>query len=179
MARKVYVTQRLIGSPSHDPGTKTTEQIFDKVIQYVLYVRQFKQRSSYDLDCITAMDKTAVWHEMISHTKVTDKGAKSFVLKSTGHEKSKVTITLAAKTNGGKLKLYVIFPGHNRELQNLKNDPTIKNCCYVESTINVQMNENIINWVENVLKTFNFGKKEIIFLGQLQISPCLKCKGIA
>ena len=68
----------------------------------------------YDLDCIIAMDETAVWHEMISNTavSVTDIGAKSVVLKTTGHEKSKVTVTLAAKANGDKLKPYIVFPGH-------------------------------------------------------------------
>ena len=68
---------------------KTPEQIIDKVISCNLYVRQLKQRNNYDLDCIIPMDKTAVWHKMISNTTVTDKGAKSVVLKTTGHEKAK------------------------------------------------------------------------------------------
>ena len=142
---------------------KTPEQIIDKVISYILYVRQLKQRIKYDLDCIIAMDETAVWHEMISNTTVTDKGA---VLKTTGHEKGKVTVTLAAKANGEKFKPSIVFPGYKREVQNLKKDPAIKNSCYVESTINGWMNENTtIDWVENVLKTFL--QKEIICMRQL------------
>ena len=74
-----------------------------------------KQRNNYDLDCIIAMDETAVWHEMISNTIVTDKRAKSVVLKITGHEKSKVTVTLAAKANGDKLKSHIVFPEHKHE----------------------------------------------------------------
>ena len=50
------------------------------------------------------MDETAVWHEMISNTIATDKVGKSVVLKTTGHEKSNVNVTLAAKANGDKLK---------------------------------------------------------------------------
>ena len=53
-----------------------------------------KKRNNNDLDCIIAMDETAVWHEKISNNTVTDKSAKSVVLKTTGHEKSKVTVTL-------------------------------------------------------------------------------------
>ena len=83
---------------------KTPEQIIDKVISYILYVRQLKQRNNYDLDCIIAMDERAMWHEMISNTTVTDK-------------KNKVTVTLAAKANGDKLKPYIVFPGHKCELQ--------------------------------------------------------------
>ena len=96
---------------------KTPEQIIDKVISYILYVRQLKQRNNYDLDCIIAMDERAMWHEMISNTTVTDKGTKSVVLKTTGHEKNKVTVTLAAKANGDKLKPYIVFTGHKCELQ--------------------------------------------------------------
>ena len=35
------------------------------------------------------MAQTTVWHEIISNTTVKGKGAKSVVLKITGHEKSK------------------------------------------------------------------------------------------
>ena len=51
------------------------------MISYISYVHQLKQRNKYDMDCIIAMDETAVWHEMISNTAVTDKGEKSVVLK--------------------------------------------------------------------------------------------------
>ena len=95
---------------------KTPEQIIDKVISYILYVRQLKQRNNYDLDCIIAMDETAMCHEMISNTTVTDKGTKSVFLKTTGHEK-KVTVTLAAKANGDKLKPYIVFAGYKCEVQ--------------------------------------------------------------
>ena len=53
------------------------------------------------------------------------------MLKTTGHEKSKVTVTLAARKNGDKLKPYLVFPGHERKVQNLfqkfKKDPVIEN----------------------------------------------------
>ena len=57
--------------------------------------------------------------EIISNTTVTDKGEKSVVLKRTDHEKNKIT-------NGDKLKPYIVFPGHKREVQNLKKHPAIK-----------------------------------------------------
>ena len=48
-------------------------------------------------------------------------------------KKAKLTVTLAAKANGDKLKPYIAFPGHKRKVQNLKKGPKIKNRCYVES----------------------------------------------
>ena len=88
------------------------------------------------------------------------------MLKTTGHEKSKVTVTLAARKNGDKLKPYLVFPGHERKVQNLfqkfKKDPVIENFCCVESTINGLINENTtIDWVESVLKTFTFGNRRL------------------
>ena len=56
---------------------KTPEQIVRKMISYILYVHQLKQRNNYDLDCINAIDEAAVWREMIPNTTVTDEGAKS------------------------------------------------------------------------------------------------------
>ena len=55
---------------------------------------------------------------MISNTTITDKEAKSVVLKTTGHEQQ--TVTSAAKANGDKLKPCIVFPGHKREVLNLK-----------------------------------------------------------
>ena len=64
------------------------------------------------------------------------------MLKTSDHEKSKVTVILAAKANGDKLKPYIVFPGHKREVQNLKKRFCNQNRCYVESAINGWMNEN-------------------------------------
>ena len=114
------------------------------------------------MDCIIAIDETALWHEMMTNTTVTDKEAKSVVLKTTGHEKNKVTVTLAAKANGDKLKPYIAFRGHKRQVQNLKKYPLIKNRCYLEPTINGWVSENaIIDWAENVLKSVTFGKSRL------------------
>ena len=54
---------------------------------------------------------------MISSTTVTDKGTNPVVLKTAGHEKSKVTVPLAAKASSDKLKPYIVFPGHKCRVQ--------------------------------------------------------------
>ena len=44
----------------------------------------------------------------------------------------------------------------------MKKNPAVKNLCYVESTTNGWMNENTtIDWFENVLKIFAFGKRRL------------------
>ena len=85
MTRKVMSRNRLLLCCHSTMVQKNPEQIMDTVILYILYVHQLKQRNNCHLDCIIAMDETTVWHEMISNTTVTDKGAKSVVLKISGH----------------------------------------------------------------------------------------------
>ena len=49
------------------------------------------------------MDETAVWNAMFSETTVKATGAKDVPMKSTGHEKVRVSVCLAAKLDGTKL----------------------------------------------------------------------------
>ena len=51
-------------------------------------------KMNYEFKNIFAMDETAVWNDMISNTTVEKRGAHSVNLKSTGHEKSKITVCL-------------------------------------------------------------------------------------
>ena len=130
------------------------------MISYILYVHQLKQRNNYDLDCIIAMNETAVWHKMISNTTVTNKGAKSFVLKTTSHEKSKVTVTLAAKVNGDKLNFISSFQDINAKFKLWK---TFCNQKSLLRRINHKwLDENTtIDWIKDVLKTFTFCKRRL------------------
>ena len=51
---------------------------------------------------IIAMHETAVWQDMLSSTAVDNMGEKSIRLKTTGYEKSKVSVCLTAKADGTK-----------------------------------------------------------------------------
>ena len=142
---------------------KSPDKLIDKVIAYILYVRRLREQNNYDLGSIIAMDETPVFHDMLTNTTVTQKGAKSVVMKTTGHDKNRITVVLAAKANGEKCKPYVVFPGAKREVQNLKKDPDLRNLCFIESTPNGWMNElTTIDSIDKVLKTFNFGTKRLL-----------------
>ena len=66
---------------------------------------------NYDLSNIIAMDETAVWNDMISNTTVEKRGAHSVNLKTTGHEKSKITACLTATAGRRKKKPFIVFKG--------------------------------------------------------------------
>ena len=57
---------------------------------------------------------------MTEETAIDPTGKKTITLKSTGHEKARVSVCLAAKADGTKLKPMVVFKGKKREVAALK-----------------------------------------------------------
>ena len=68
---------------------------------------------------IIAMDETPIYHDMLAITTVTEKDAKSVVMKTTGRDENRITAILTVKANGENCKTYVVFPAAKREVQKL------------------------------------------------------------
>ena len=95
---------------------------------------------------------------MLSSTTVDNVGEKFIRLKTTGHEKSKVSVCLTAKADGTKLKPFIVFPGAKRETKQLNEE--FKNKCFVASSIDGWMNEDLtLDWVQGVLGKFSFTRR--------------------
>ena len=84
---------------------KSPDQLIDKLCAYILKIRRLRMMMNYELKNTFARDETAVWNDMISNTTVEKRGAHSVNLKSTGREKSKITVCLNATADGGKKSL--------------------------------------------------------------------------
>ena len=82
---------------------KVPDQLIDKLVSFVIHVRRFAIKYNYDVSDIIAMDETPVWMYMVSNTTVEVSGTKSVTVKTTGHEKTRVSVCLAAKADGTKL----------------------------------------------------------------------------
>ena len=65
------------------------------------------------------MDETSIWNDMMSNTTIDKQGANSVCLKTTGHEKCMVSVCLAAKADGTKLKPFVVFRAAKRESKSI------------------------------------------------------------
>ena len=94
---------------------KVPEVLQPKVLSYLLYVRSLRLRLNIPLTQIGAMDETPVWLDMPAETTVDFVGSKCIPIKTTGHEKSRVTVVLAAKANGVKLPPFIVFKGVRRD----------------------------------------------------------------
>ena len=68
-----------------------------------------QKKHNYNPSDIIAMDEAPVWCDMISETTIDKTGKKSITLKTTGNEKARVSVCLAAKADGTKLKPMVVF----------------------------------------------------------------------
>ena len=98
---------------------------------------------------------------MVSATTVDGTGEKIVTVKTTGHEKSRVSLCLAAKADGTKLPPFIVFKGAKRETGAL--DKEIKNC-HIASSPNGWMNTELTHtWVNKVLGTFSFSRRYLVW----------------
>ena len=77
----------------HDPG-----KLIDHVISFNLHVRRKFHTKQHAMANIIAMDETPIWLDMQSATTVNEAGAWSVAVRSSGHEKDRVTVCLAANS---------------------------------------------------------------------------------
>ena len=106
------------------------------------------------------MDETAV-SNMIFNTTVEKRGTQSVNLKSTGHEKSKITVCLTATADGGKRKPFFVFKGAKRDVKRLKEEYQSK--CIVASSDNEWINEALTEqYCREVIRTFSFGTRRLL-----------------
>ena len=95
---------------------------------------------------------------MISETTIDKTGKKSITLKTTGHEKARVSVCLAAKADGTKLKPMVIFKGAKREVAALSQE--FKHKAVVATSDNAWMNTELTQvWINSVLGAFSFNRR--------------------
>ena len=133
---------------------KDPEKVIDKLIGYICQIRRQRGKIAHQDNDITAMDET-VWQDIVSNTTVDNIGESTIRLKTTGYEETKVSVCLAAKGDGAKLKPFIVFPGVNRESKALNDE--FKTKCVVASSINRWMNEELtVSRVKGVLGQFSF-----------------------
>ena len=137
---------------------KDPEYLIEKLVAYVLQARRLSKLFSYQPCNIIAMDETAVWADMTSGTTVEQTGAQTVSLKTTGHEKMRVSVCLATKADGSKMKPMIVFWRGKREVKELAEE--FRSKCIVVSSVNAWMNEELTTvWVEKVLGKLSFGRR--------------------
>ena len=105
------------------------------------------------------MDETPLWFDMPGETTVTHMGDRSVPVRSTGHDKGRFTVVLAAMADGRKLNPFIVFKGV-RPIAELDREPGV----IVAYSRNGWMNEEITNdWVKRGWGTLNFGRRLLVW----------------
>ena len=84
-------------------------------------------------------------------------GEESLYLKATEYEKCMVSVYLAVKADGTKLKPFAVFRAAKRESKSL--DEEFESRCVVKSFVNAWMNEELTAiWIKRVIGAFSFNR---------------------
>ena len=121
------------------------DRMLAKLVSYVFQVRWLQEKHKYKASDIIAMDETPAWSDMLSETTVDATGKKSITLKSTGHEKARVSVCLAAKADRTKLKPIVVFKGAkgSRNCNFKTRIPTSSSCCIVSNRMDGHWSQDL------------------------------------
>ena len=142
----------------HDRGN-----FINRVISFILNVRRKFHTKEYAMSNIIAMDETPIWLNMPSSATVNEAGASSVTIRSTRHRKHRVTVCLAAKANGQKLKPFIDFKGGKRDMKRMNEDRHLSGKCVIRSSTNGLMNESLtVGWVQYVVGRFSFAPRFLV-----------------
>ena len=106
------------------------------------------------------MDETPIGIESVAESTIDKKGIKSVPIKSTGHEKLRLTVVLTARADGSKLKPYIVIP-RKREIQDLIN--TNKDALLSFAPKSWMDNQLTKDYLNRVIGRFSFTKRLMIW----------------
>ena len=96
---------------------------------------------------------------MPSKTTVDQRGLKTVPIKSTGHEKQRMTVCLAIKADGSKIKPFVAIPG-----KKVKSEIAAIKGAILKFSANGWMNDELTeDWVSHVWGSLAFNKSFLVW----------------
>ena len=128
-----------------------------KVSTFVLRVRRMRWLHQYTLSC--NIDETPLWLDMPGDTTVMRAGERTVSIRTTGHDKGRFTIILAAMADGRKLKPFVVFKGVR-----IIPEFTLVPGVVVALSRNSWMNEPLtVKWVDSVWGHLSFQRRLLVW----------------
>ena len=135
-------------------------EFIEKLVKFVTFSsRMIETKKIPDRDII-AMVETAVSLDTVGSTTVETRGARSVPLETTGQEKSHMTVVLAAKADGTKLKPFVVFKGGVKEVKAMQSIGGV----VIASSKNGCMNDDLTaDWLQKVVGKTTFGPRLLVW----------------
>ena len=121
-------------------------------------VAKLQRKHNYGPSDIIAIDETPVWCHMISETTIDAVGKKSITLKTTGHQKARVSICLAARADWTEIKPIVVFKGAKREVASLKQE--LQHRAVIPTSANAWIDTELTEvWINYLLGASLFSRR--------------------
>ena len=147
LRRRTTVSQRL------------PQDLVPKVIGFIMATRRLCHINSYPLGSIGNMDETPLWLDMPGETTVAHTGERSIPIRTTGHDKGRFTVCLAAMADGKKLNPFVVFKGV-RPIAELMKIPGV----VIAFSKNGRMNEELTkDWVKRAWGSLSFNRRLLVW----------------
>lgn len=135
------------------------DQHIDKVVSFIMKTRKMIRMEKFDSCNIGNMDETPLWLDMPGDTTVTRVGDRTVSIRSTGHDKGRFTVVLAAMADGRPLKPYVVFKGV-RPISELSKVSGV----VVAYSRNGWMNEDLtLDWIQRVWGGLAFSRRLLVW----------------
>lgn len=150
-------------------GQKKESVLSDKANHFLRFVIRMRQRHHYKMTHIGNMDETPIWMDMPGDYTIETVGTKTIDMKTTGHEKFRITVILGAMADGTKKKPLVILKG-------VRPPKNIPNGLLVHMHQKAWANEEIIlYWLRNVWGKDNQKRRLLVWDAfSAHITPSVK-----
>ena len=146
--RKTTVSQRI------------PEECIQKAIRFIRSMVNTRREQELENNQIIGCDETSIWLDAVGNSTLAEKGSKDVPLKSTGHEKARLTIMLTARADGRKLPVFILIP-RKRPIKKLVDKYRGKAVIKFEGTS--WMNEELTRtYLNEVIKRNIFGTKRLL-----------------
>lgn len=139
---------------------KLPADLLPKLSDFVIFVRKLQIKHSYDSNSIYACDETAVWLDMLPDTSVDLVGVKEVPIKTTGHQKTRITVMLCAKASGVKCKPFVLIKRIRPLLALEKSFPQLN---FAYNSSGWMDNETTKKFVRCTLGQISFSRKLLVW----------------
>lgn len=105
MRRKLLSLRRTTTSCQKVPA-----DFVGQIERFIRFIRGLRLTNLYPLTNIYGADELGLWIDSPSETTVEATGAREVAVRTTGHERMRITVLLAARADGKKLKPAVLIP---------------------------------------------------------------------
>ena len=90
-------------------GQSLPKKLVPQIVEFDVFCKKQRHLHKFLLSAIANTDETPIWADMIAQTTVSTTGTR-VPIRTTGHEKNRLTVCLCVKAEGTKMKLYIVVP---------------------------------------------------------------------